>query len=91
MRAARTDRNQTEIVAALRAVGCVVQSLAAIGKGCPDLLVARAGQMWLLECKDGTKPPSARKLTTDQVRWHLEWRAPVHVVDSVDAALAVVA
>lgn len=38
-RAARTDANQTAIVEALRKCGASVQSLAAVGKGVPDLLV----------------------------------------------------
>jgi hypothetical protein len=72
-RAAKTDRNQTEIVAALRKVGATVQSLAAVGDGVPDLLVGFRRETYLLEVKDGKKPPSARELTPDQVRWHTEW------------------
>ena len=37
----------------LRRVGCFVQSLASIGKGCPDLLVGKAGSWLVLEVKDG--------------------------------------
>jgi len=86
-RAARTDANQAEIVAALRKAGCSVQDLSAVGQGVPDLLVCRAGLMALLEVKDGSKPPSARKLTWDQVMWHQAWQGPVHVVTSADEAL----
>lgn len=86
----RIDANHTEIVAALRAVGCSVQDLAAVGGGCPDLLVARKGKMALLEVKDGKKPPSARRLNPLQQAWHNDWRSPVHVVLSVEQALAVV-
>ena len=46
--AARVDGNQTAIVAALRKAGCNVLSLAAIGRGCPDLLVHRAGLIYLI-------------------------------------------
>jgi len=42
MKAARTDANQSEIVAGLRAIGATVQPLHAVGKGCPDLMVAIA-------------------------------------------------
>ncbi len=90
-RAARTDDNQAGIVSALRKCGATVQSLAAVGAGVPDLLVGFRGWTLLLEVKDGSKPPSARKLTPDQERWHGGWRgAPVRVVDSVDAALEAV-
>ena len=86
-RAARVDRNQEEIVKALRAVGTTVQSLAAIGNGCPDLLVGYQGKTILMEIKDGKKPPSQRMLTPDQERWHYEWNgAKVYVVDSVQSA-----
>ncbi len=89
--ARRVDDNHAAIVAALRAVGCAVQSLAAVGKGCPDLVVGRRGQTFLLEVKDGAKPPSARKLTPDEEEWHRAWcGVPVATVNSVREALAVV-
>lgn len=89
-RAAKIDDNQPEIVKALRAHGCDVLSLAAVGNGCPDLLVSRPyypHHYFLLEVKDGEKPPSARKLTPDQVEFHARWKGPIHIVTSVDEAL----
>lgn len=90
-RAARVDANHAEIVSALREAGCFVVSLAAIGKGCPDLLVGTVGKWYLLEVKDGSKPLSARKLTPDEESWIAQARqyAPVHVVNSVGEALAI--
>lgn len=86
--AAKVDANQAAIVSALRKLGCSVQSLAATGSGVPDLLVGRAGRTHLLEVKDGTRPPSERKLTDDQIEWIDAWRGePVTVVKSVDEAL----
>jgi Holliday junction resolvase len=90
-RAAKVDRNQAEIVKALRKAGATVQSLAAIGEGCPDVLCGFERQTVLLEIKDGTKPPSARELTPDQVQWHLNWRGGACVVvTSVGEALAAI-
>lgn len=87
-RAAKIDANHHEIVDALRAVGASVQSLAAVGCGVPDLLVGYQGQTRLMEVKDGSKPPSARKLTKDQQDWHRDWRgADVYIVTCVDDAL----
>ena len=86
-RAAKVDANQEQIVSALRAAGAVVQSLAAIGSGVPDLLVAFRGNLFLLECKDGSKAPSKQKLTDKQVKWHQAWGALVEVVNSPEAAL----
>lgn len=90
MRAARIDANQPEIVEALREAGCSVQLLHMVGKGCPDLLVGWQGLNVLVEVKDGSKPPSARKLTPDQEIWHDNWRGQVTVVCSVHEALTAV-
>jgi hypothetical protein len=88
----RVDANQTAIVKALRQTGATVQSLADIGKGCPDLLVGYRGTTYLLEVKDGSKPPSARLLTPDEGAWMAAWRGgPLHIVASVDEALDTVA
>ena len=87
-RAAAVDRNQSEIVAALRKAGATVHILSAVGQGCPDLLAGFRGRNWLLECKDFAKPPSKRALTPDQVDWHGGWKGQVAVVETVGAALA---
>lgn len=94
-RAAKVDATQQAIVSALRAAGCAVLSLAAVGGGCPDVLVARRGWTWLMEVK---RPPGKRGGTSDngqrlselQAAWHARWPAPVHVVRTADEALAVV-
>jgi hypothetical protein len=87
-RAAKVDANHTQVVMALQAAGATVQSLAAVGQGVPDLLVGFQGKTLLMEVKDGQKPPSARRLTEQQITWHGAWRGgPVAVVDGVDAAL----
>lgn len=90
MRAAKIDANQTEIVAALRKIGCTVQILSSVGKGCPDILVGYRGKNFLLEIKDGAKPVSAQKLTPDQVEWHDLWSGQVNVVNCVDQAIKIV-
>jgi len=91
-RAARTDDNHREVVAALRKIGCSVQSLAAVHNGCPDLLVGRTfpdgtRRNYLLEVKDGRKPESARRLTKAQIVWLAAWKGTAAVVESVDDAL----
>ena len=85
--AARADANQAEIVQALRAIGATVQHLHTVGKGCPDLLVGFRRQNWILELKDGNKPPSKRQLTDDEAEWHQAWNGSVVVVKSVDEAI----
>jgi len=87
-RAAKVDQNQDQVVSALRAAGAKVQSLAAVGKGVPDLLCQYEGTFYLIEVKDGRKTPSQRKLTDDQVKWHSEWKSAfLGVVESPDEAL----
>ena len=87
-RAARIDRNQPEIVAALRSVGATVQPLHTIGNGCPDLAVGYRGKNLLMEVKDGLLVPSKRALTADELKWHVMWEGQVVTVDSVEAAIA---
>ena len=85
--AAKVDANQPGIVAGLRAAGCTVAPAHAVGRGFPDLVVGYRGCTYLLEVKDGDKPPSARKLTPAQVDWHAAWRGHVAVVCTLDEAL----
>lgn len=89
-RAARIDRNHLEIVSALRKLGATVKSLASVGDGCPDIAAGFEGFNFLLEVKDGSKPPSARKLTEDEERFFQSWRGQVAVVNSVEEAIAVI-
>ena len=89
-RAAKVDANQAHIVAALRAIGATVQSIAAVGKGAPDLLVGYGGQNYLLEIKDPAQPPSGRRLTDHERAWHSTWRGSVRVIETAEQAIAYV-
>lgn len=86
----KRDANASEIVRVLLAAGCSVQSLEAVGGGVSDLLVGRNGCNYLLEIKDGSKPPSARRLTPAQKKWHMAWRGQVAVVSSPEEAIEAV-
>ena len=71
--------------------GQAVSNWGVSGRRIPDLMVGYRRKTKLLEVKDGTKPPSARELTADQINWHMDWRGePVQVVCSVEEALACV-
>lgn len=80
--AARADRNQAEIVAALRDAGATVQHLHTLGRGCPDILVGYRGVNYLLEIKAGRG-----KATPDEAAWLQAWRGRAAIVSSVQAAL----
>lgn len=87
-RAARRDVGENPIVDALRACGAYVKKIN--DEGAWDLLVWYRGHTLLLEVKDGTKPPSAQKLTPAEEKFHLEWPGDnLHIVNSVDSALAI--
>ena len=85
-RAARKDGTKDEIVATLRAAGCVVYDL----RQPVDLLVGANGRTMLVECKDGRKPPSAQKYTPAQVAFMSTWTGgPVATVNDIAGALTV--
>ena len=85
---AKVDANHRAIAWTLKQTGCHVLSLAAVGNGCPDLLVynPRTAQLHMLEVKDGEQ--NRRRLTPHQKRFHADW--PVVVVTCIDEALEVV-
>lgn len=85
--AKRVDANQKGIVLALRQIGATVQPLHTVGRGCPDLLVGFRGRNWLIEVKDGERPPSKRRLTDDESVWHETWRGQVATVGSIEDAI----
>lgn len=69
-RAAKVDANQTAIVSALRACGAQVLSLAAVGKGCPDLLILFRGRYRLFEVKN---VHGKNRATPAQEEFHRDW------------------
>lgn len=89
-RAARVDRNQSDIVEGLRRCGASVQCLSAVGRGCPDLLAGFRGMNWLMEVKDPEHPPSEQTLTYHEKIWHLGWSGQIAIVRTMDEALGVI-
>lgn len=83
--AKRRDANEPEIVAALERIGCTVVRLDEV-----DILAGRNGRNVLIECKDGNKPPSARKLTPNQVKLRDHWRGQYDVATTAEEAIAIV-
>ena len=86
MTARRTDGNQAEIVAALRAAGCKVQILSMVGKGCPDLLVCFFDQMdWITVLMEVKMPKET--LTPDEIQFWSSWPGLKFIVRSAEDAL----
>ena len=91
MRAAKRDDNHAEIRDNLRAIGAMVHDTGGLGGGFPDLVVGYHGVIFLLEVKDGSKPPSKRRLTPDEQKFFNDWSGyPVHVVNSTEEAVSAI-
>lgn len=86
MRAARTDANQTQIVRKLRQMGHSVAATHTVGNGFGDIVVGIRGQNYLFEIKDPTQPPSARKLTPPEVKFHSAWRGQIDTILTAEEA-----
>jgi len=86
----KVDANHKAIVKGLRDAGATVQSLAALGKGAPDVLVGFRRLNYTLEIKNPLMPPSKRKLTEAEEEWHDEWRGQVTVVETLEQALSAI-
>lgn len=89
---AKVDRNQPEIVAALRKAGAVVHCTHQLGKGFPDLFCNYRGRIFGFEVKDPMQNPAARKPTPDQVAWLENWNRcgeTVFVIETAEAAILI--
>lgn len=80
----RRDINHKEIVDGLRDAHYVVEDLADIGKGIPDLMVESRSGIWVLF---EVKQPGG-KLTKPEQEFFDRHSAPVRIVRSLDDALA---
>jgi hypothetical protein len=88
VRAKKIDANHNEVADYLRAIGWGVSTTAALGNGFPDLLVYRPGFAALVEVKDGSLPPSARKLTDHEEKFREKYTGPyVLALSGEDAAM----
>lgn len=81
---ARVDKNQVEIVNALRKAGRTVRCLHQLGNGAPDLLVGFRGVNYLLEIKY-----KKGKLTDDQKKFFADWNGTVYPVYSAEEAITI--
>ena len=84
-RNARIDKNHPEVVEAFRALGASVLSLAPLGRGIPDLLVAIGGVTWLVEIKS-----KKGKENDQQLEWAENWRGARAVVRDTQGVETVV-
>jgi hypothetical protein len=68
-----------------------VLDTASLGNGAPDIIVACPSKNGyiniLVEIKDGSKPPSARRLTADEQKFRDNWKGDYRIITSVDDVL----
>ena len=86
----RVDANQQELVKVMRRLGCTWRSTHEI-PGALDGIIGVAGIDQRIEIKDGSKVPSARKLTTAEAEEIDMWRGrkPV-IIESVEQLVELV-
>jgi hypothetical protein len=91
MRARKVDANQREIVQALEQAGYHVTDLSAVGKGCPDLLVAKYDnwmpEVFLIEIKNKA---GRNRFTPAQVEYYAATTCPVYVIRSVNDVISLI-
>lgn len=87
LRICRTDANQAAVTKALRAIGAAVTPIHVVGKGVADLLVSFRNAWYVLELKNGDKPPSKQALTPDEIEWIGEQKAHVAIINSPEEAV----
>jgi Holliday junction resolvase len=82
----KVDKNQKDVVKALRDYGADVFLLHTVGGGIPDLMVCYQEQTILMEVKDGED----KKLTPQQIILFANWNGgPLHRVNSVQESIEV--
>jgi hypothetical protein len=86
MRAKRKDANHNDVTAYLENRGWSVFDTSGLGYGFPDALVGKPEFCAVVEIKDGSKPPSARKLTPDEQRFKDNWTGPYVLATSPEDA-----
>ncbi len=90
MRIRRVDNNQSTIVNQLRRIpGVSVAVTSRLGEGFPDLVISFRRVNYLIEVKDGSRPPSQRRLTEEEIKFRDNWTGQYDVCESLDDILKV--
>ena len=89
MRFCRVDGNHAEVVKAFRKFGCSVLNISVL-KNCGDIVVAKNYKTVIIEVKDGSKPPSKRRLTRGESEFSAGWQGLYFVVKDLSDVLDIV-
>ena len=85
----RTDANHDEIRQAFRDRGFSWLDTFALGDGFPDGCIGKYGINCLIEVKDGSKFPSQRRLSDDELKLHSNFQGWIEVVESIADVISV--
>ena len=82
----RPDANHKEISNAFARLGWSVLDIHQI-PNCADILVGKLLHCIVIEIKDGSKPPSKRKLTPGEIKFKDRWRGDYRIVTCLQDVL----
>lgn len=80
------DKNHIAIQKAIKKLGCTVVDLAAVGRGCPDILVGIEGKTNRYNLLFEIKSIKGR-LRKGQKEFHEQWAGKVAVIRTVEEAV----
>lgn len=89
---AKVDKNQPEIVKALRKLGAAILPTHQL-KNAFDILVGFRGKLFMVEIKDGTLPPSKKRLTPGEQKCKQDFESvgvKYHIIYSIDDAIKMI-
>lgn len=81
-RAAKKDDNHNEIETMFNKLGWSTLDISQL-KDCADIVCGKGGVTIICEIKDGSKPPSSRKLTTGEEKFSKMWRGEWFKVETI--------
>lgn len=87
----KRDANEAALVARWKQLGCVW--IPQPRENGFDGLLARNGERWIVEVKDGSKSPSDRKLTKNEIATRARLQAvgvEYHIIETEEQAIALV-
>lgn len=89
---AKTDHNQDELAEAFRGLGWSVLLIHRIKNAC-DLMIAKQFHHGIVtvavEVKNGSLPPSGRKLSDGEIKFRDNWQGHWRLAESIDDVLAI--
>ena len=86
---AAVDRNQKEVVKYFRSMGFSVLHIYQL-KNCCDIMVSKGLVTAAIEIKDGSKPPSARRLSAGELKFKEEWQGLWYLCESIEDAKIII-